>query len=170
MEAGPLTLISMDDVTAADRDRVGSKAYVLSRLRQAGFPVPDGFILTADAALGDDERQRLAAAYERFAGASVAVRSSSIAEDGEEASFAEQSLPVPDARGEAAMLDAVTACRARTERAEAYARALGVAGDRVAVLVQRFVEPLAAGVAFTRDPQDAESMIVEAHAGRGEAV
>src|SRR5688500_10780807 len=101
----------MDDVTAGERGRVGGRAYVLSRLRQAGFPVPDGFILTADAAFGAAEDRLLSAAYERFTGAPVAVRSSSIAEDGEEASFAGQYVTLLDVRGEQAMIDAVAACR-----------------------------------------------------------
>lgn len=160
----------LDEVEDGDRSRVGGKAFVLARLRQAGFPVPDGFVLTADSVFGAEEDRLLAGAYERFAGASAAVRSSSIAEDGDEASFAGQYLTILDARGAPAIRDAVSACRSRTARAEAYAQALGVDGDRVAVLVQRFVEPRAAGVLFTRDPQDSESMIVESHRGRGEAV
>jgi phosphohistidine swiveling domain-containing protein len=163
-------LIWLDDVKEGDRDHVGGKVYVLARLRQAGFPVPDGFVLPAQAPFGVAERALVASAYEKMSGAAAAVRSSSIAEDGAEASFAGQYVTVLDVRGEAAIAEAVATCRARTARAEAYARALGIAGDQVAVLVQRFVEPRAAGVVFTRDPQDADSMIVEAHAGRGEAV
>lgn len=40
----------------------------------------------------------------------------------------------------------------------------------MAVLVQSFVAPRAAGVAFTRHPADPQSLLVEAHAGRGQAV
>jgi pyruvate,water dikinase len=40
----------------------------------------------------------------------------------------------------------------------------------MAVLVQRMIEPEAAGVAFTRDPRNARRLVVEAHPGRGDAV
>jgi pyruvate,water dikinase len=47
---GP-SCISLDDLTADCRDRVGGKAAALARLRQAGFPVPAGFAVTADACM-----------------------------------------------------------------------------------------------------------------------
>src|SRR3989442_15375639 len=40
----------------------------------------------------------------------------------------------------------------------------------MAVLVQRMVEPRAAGVVFTEDPRDSSALVVEARAGLGEAV
>jgi rifampicin phosphotransferase len=40
----------------------------------------------------------------------------------------------------------------------------------MAVLVQRFLEPRAAGVVFTRHPHDPAALLVESHAGRGEAL
>jgi rifampicin phosphotransferase len=164
------SLIWLDEVGPDDRTRVGGKAFVLGRLRQAGFAVPDGFVIPADARLAPDESQAIVNASRQLTGASVAVRSSSGAEDGEQASFAGQYVTILDVRGEPALTRAILDCRAGTARAEVYASTLGVEGDRVAVLVQQFVEPRAAGVVFTRDPQDGAAMIVEAHAGRGEAV
>jgi pyruvate,water dikinase len=162
------SLIWLDDIGVDDRGRVGGKAYVLGRLRQAGFAIPDGFVIPA--AAGADVVDAAANAYRKLSGAAVAVRSSSAAEDGDEASFAGQYVTVLDVRGERALAEAIDTCRSGTSRAEAYATALGVDGDRVAVLVQQFVEPRAAGVVFTRDPQDDGALMVEAHAGRGEAV
>jgi phosphoenolpyruvate synthase/pyruvate phosphate dikinase len=40
---------SLDQITAADAVRVGGKAYNCARLKQAGFPVPDGIAVMANA-------------------------------------------------------------------------------------------------------------------------
>src|SRR4051812_20764621 len=92
-------MIWLDAIGPDDRPRVGGKAYVLGRLRQAGFDVPDGFVVPAD--LGD--LTETAAAWRRLATPSAAVRSSSGAEDGDEASFAGQYATFLDVRGEAAV-------------------------------------------------------------------
>jgi pyruvate,water dikinase len=163
-----VSLIWLDEVGIDHRGRVGGKAYVLGRLRQAGFAVPNGFVVLG--AAGADIVDEASSAYRRLSSTAVAVRSSSVAEDGEEASFAGQYATLLDVRGEGALTAAIETCRVGTSRADAYAAALGVDGGRVAVLVQEFVEPRAAGVVFTRDPHDAGILIVEAHAGRGEAI
>src|SRR6185369_11620307 len=98
------------------------------------------------------------------------VRSSSTAEDTATASFAGQYRTVLDVGDVDAVLGAVEACRASESHALAYAAALGAGPGRMAVLVQRFVEPLFAGVAFTRDPRAPHLSLIESHAGRGEAL
>jgi len=40
--------IRLDDVAAADLSRIGGKAFNCARLRQAGFPVPDGVVVSSD--------------------------------------------------------------------------------------------------------------------------
>ena len=40
-------ILWLDEVLADDRSRVGAKAFTLARLRRAGLPVPDGFVLLA---------------------------------------------------------------------------------------------------------------------------
>ena len=155
----------LDEIGDGDRDRVGGKAFALARLRRAGLPVPDGFVVPAGAG-ADGSVDAACAAL----GGPFAVRSSAAGEDGAEASFAGQyrtELDVPDAGGVRA---AIARCRADAGLAAGYARALGAEGGALAVLVQRFVEPRAAGVAFTRDPRDAAVMLIEAHAGRGDAL
>jgi pyruvate,water dikinase len=157
--------LQLDEVRPGDRGRVGVKAAALAALRQSGLPVPGGFVLAADAAerAGDVVRE----AYARLGGR-VAVRSSSTAEDLAGASFAGQYATRLDVSGEHAVLDAVAECLGQTARAAAYAAALGAPDGRMAVLVQRFVEPRVAGVVFTRHPIDPSLLLVEAHAGRGE--
>ncbi len=160
-------VLDLDAVQASDRDRVGGKGAALAALRSAGLPVPPGFVLCADARVQD--RDAVRAAYAALGGR-VAVRSSGTAEDLEAASFAGQYESVLDVAGEAAVLAAVERCLASAARAAAYADAVGAAAGRMGVLVQRFVEPGAAGVAFTEHPGDRSALLIEAHVGRGEAV
>ncbi|HVR71787.1 MAG TPA: PEP/pyruvate-binding domain-containing protein, partial [Vicinamibacteria bacterium] len=159
-------LHTLDD---RDRDRAGGKAFVLARLRRAGLPVPDGFVLAAGAAPDDPSwRAELASAYHELGGA-VAVRSSSVVEDGAQASFAGQFTTVLDVEGEEAVVEAARACLRSVAKGAAYAQAMGEDGGApLAVLVQRFVPARVAGVVFTRDPRDPLGLLVEAHAGRGD--
>ena len=121
------------------------------------------------------------AAYEdladgRIAPSSVAVRSSATAEDLPGASFAGQQETLLGVTGAAAVVAAVRQCWCSlwTGRAIAYRAQQGSAADGVAmaVVVQRMVEPVAAGVLFTADPvtSDRSRMIVEAVPGRGETL
>jgi len=157
----------LNEITEHDHPEVGGKAFVLGRLRQAGFPVPDGFVIAAGAAWDDAARALAARAFATL-GAPVAVRSSGTAEDGASASFAGQYLTVLDVKDEAHLLEAIARCRAAAAGAGAYAGALSASTGAMAVLVQRFIEPRTAGVVFTRDPRDASRALVEAFAGRGE--
>ena len=47
------TIVRLDQITAHDRRRSGGKAYNCARLKQAGFPVPDGVIVLAMATDAD---------------------------------------------------------------------------------------------------------------------
>ncbi|HEY7508703.1 MAG TPA: PEP/pyruvate-binding domain-containing protein, partial [Vicinamibacteria bacterium] len=161
-------LRTLDD---RDRDRAGAKAFVLARLRRAGLPVPDGFVLPPGASPDDpDWRAELGTAYHELGGP-VAVRSSSVVEDGAAASFAGQFATILDVHGEEAVVEAARACLRSARRAAPYARAMGEAAEApLAVLVQRFVAAPVSGVVFTRDPRDASALVVEAQRGAGGVV
>ncbi|HEY7170445.1 MAG TPA: PEP/pyruvate-binding domain-containing protein [Vicinamibacterales bacterium] len=168
-------LNTLDGVTAADRSVVGGKAYNCARLKQAGFPVPDGFVIAADA--GDDQIAGLAD-HPWLAGIPsgqlFAVRSSGLAEDSAADSFAgihETFLNVD----RAGLVDAVRRCRdsARSEPARAYRAARRVAdGDAgIAVLVQCMVAAVRSGVTFTINPvTGADELVIEWVDGLGEAL
>jgi pyruvate,water dikinase len=174
-------ILSLDELTAADLPEAGGKGANLGELRRAGFPVPDGFVITtvayalaAEAAGVADEtpanaRLRLAAspvpvgiadavrdAYRALGAGAVAVRSSATAEDLPDASFAGQQDTILDVNGDDAVLDAVRKCWASlwNERAVAYRETHDVParGLRLAVVVQRMVDAQSAGVLFTADP------------------
>jgi rifampicin phosphotransferase len=172
---------SLDELTAADLPEAGGKGANLGELRRAGFPVPDGFLITtaayalaAEAAGVTGEtpataRVRLAAspvpagiasavreAYRALGASAVAVRSSATAEDLADASFAGQQDTILSVSGEDAVLDAVRKCWASlwNDRAVAYRQTHEVParGLRLAVVVQRMVDAQSAGVLFTADP------------------
>ena len=106
----------------------------------------------------------------------VAVRSSATAEDLPGASFAGQQETLLGVTGAAAVVAAVRQCWRSlwSGRAIAYRQQQDSAAADVtmAVVVQRMVEPAAAGVLFTADPvtSDRSRMIVEAVPGCGEAL
>ena len=108
--------------------------------------------------------------------AAYAVRSSATAEDSPTASFAGQQDTYLNVVGEAAVLRHVSRCWASlfTERAVAYRLRNGFDHRKVhmAVVVQRMVFPVAAGVLFTADPVTANRKVVsvEASFGLGEAL
>jgi len=155
------------DLRAADAAQVGGKAASLGELLAAGFAVPDGFALPAGAvALPADARASLLREGARDLGAGpFAVRSSGISEDGTVQSFAgmyESVLDVP-ADEVAVAADRVIAS-AHAGRVAEYGHAPDDRDGEIAVIVQRMIQPGAAGVALTADPinGDRRSTIVTA--------
>jgi pyruvate,water dikinase len=119
-------------------------------------------------------------ACERLAGddpgAAVAVRSSATAEDTESASFAGMNETILNVRGAAATVEAVRRCWASLFGARTVyyrsKRGFGQADMDIAVVVQRQVEAVRAGVMFTIDPASgsAERLVIEGAFGLGESV
>ena len=73
---------TLDQITPDDLRRTGGKAYNCARLKQAGFPVPDGIVIPADAT--DDDLLLLTShpwLDQQPAGTRYAVRSSGLGED-----------------------------------------------------------------------------------------
>ena len=165
----------LDAITPGDQARVGGKAFNCARLKQAGFPVPDGIVIPSDTP--DTEIQRLASdpwLDAAPAGTTFAVRSSGIGEDSAGHSFAgihETHLNVERNQ----LVEAVLVCRrsAGSDQARAYrqARQLGDDEVRIAVLVQRMVPAVTSGVAFTINPiTGADELVINAGRGLGEAL
>src|SRR5450432_1446670 len=146
-------LLGLGTPAACDRSRTGSKAAALATLLQAGFSVADGTVQTTDAfaafaAAGADSgaapmpgtvRAALGQLAGRYGGTPVAIRSSALAEDLPDATFAGQYETVLNVRGAAAIEDAVRRCwmslaspAASTYRLHADA----ASGQAMAVLVQ----------------------------------
>jgi pyruvate,water dikinase len=156
---------------AVDPLAVGAKAASLAALAAAGFAVPDGVVITTTALPAEIEAA-VAAVLEHFGDATMAVRSSAVAEDGTAASFAGQFDTVLHVRGADALQAAVRQvwASAGSERVAAYRHQDAPAA--MAVLVQRQVEADVAGVAFTADPVtgDREIVRISAVPGLGDAL
>lgn len=149
------------------RDGFGGKAGHLAALLAGGFEVPDGFAIAPDAPL-DGVRAHLSA----LGDVALAVRSSAIDEDGQQASFAGIYDSVVDVRG----LPAVERAIAKVRESALSSRALAYRDDgkpaRMAVVVQRLVRADCAGVLFTADPVtgDRDACVLTAVRGLGEAL
>jgi pyruvate,water dikinase len=162
---------------AHDERLFGGKAVSLGTALRAGLPVPGGVALSVglvdDIAAGGAHRLADLIESARFASGRVAVRSSAVGEDSKDASFAGQHATHLNVRP-AGLVDAVRAVWAsgRSESALAYRAQRGIAGaPAVAVVVQHLVEPVCAGVLFTRNPMTgADERVIEAGWGLGEAV
>ncbi len=106
----------------------------------------------------------------------VAVRSSATCEDSARASFAGMHDSFLNIRGTDNIILAVKECYASlwTPRALAYRRKMGFDDNQVnpAAVVMEMVEPLAAGVGFTCDPQTGREdvVLINANFGLGESV
>jgi pyruvate,water dikinase len=155
----------------AHAGEVGGKAASLGELIAAGVRVPDGVVLTADAAAIPGE-QRLALLDDVIAELGTgpfAVRSSGIAEDGSEHSYAGMFESVLDVSATelGAAVDR-TLAGARGSRVAAYGSK--GADASMAVIVQRMVAASAAGVALTADPinGDRKACVITAVRGLGE--
>ncbi|MFO0579867.1 MAG: PEP/pyruvate-binding domain-containing protein [Polyangia bacterium] len=151
-EPPPLRITPLAEVVdAAD----GGKALGLGRLLRAGLRVPEGFVVRG-LVPAPQPPPALLAAYQALGGA-VAVRSSALGEDGAVASFAGQYESVLDVRGPEALWRAAQRClaAASSPRLHAYRAGLGhasAADEPLALIVQRMVPSVVAGVLFTADP------------------
>ncbi len=197
----PLWVVSMRG-TIPDAAEIGGKAYNLVRLARMPPAVPAFFVIRAGALahllgggalpeteeqlervreralsmpLPDSMREALREALDAVGRGPLAVRSSAVGEDGARSSFAGQYETV---LGVAPDEDAVWSAARRVwasafhPRAEAYRRERGERGGAMAVVVQRLVQPEAAGVAFSVDPVsgDGATAVVSAVHGLGEGL
>jgi len=164
------TVRPLRDVRLSDAAEVGGKAASLGDLLAAGVRVPEGVVLTAGVAdmTADARRSLVHAGAQDLGRGPFAVRSSGIAEDGAERSYAgiyESVLGV-----------SADELPAATDRCLASAHGVRVAdyepaGDgRMAVIIQQMITTAAAGVALTADPinGDRRSSVVTAVRGLGE--
>src|SRR5215469_6941228 len=89
----------------------GGKAASLHQIKAAGFPVPPGFVVAADADLDQIEAE-LQDAVMAIGGYPIAVRSSAQLEDLADNSFAGQYATHLRVRNLAGLLKAIASCRA----------------------------------------------------------
>ena len=159
------TLVPLEQ--AGDATTCGHKAASLAELLRLGFEVPPGFVIPVGVT---PDPLELARALETLGDGPFAVRSSGVAEDLDDASFAGQYETVLDVAGPA-VADAALRCVASAGAAHValYAGAANTPALGMAVLVQRMVPADAAGVAFSADPLCGDHSVVVINAIDGVA-
>ncbi len=165
--------VTLDNPGGLELAELGAKAARLVALRAEGRPVPDGVVLPASLA-GTADAGRIAeiaaAVWAHFDGRPLAVRSSAVAEDRADASFAGLYESVLDVTNLPDLIDAIgrVVASADSPRIGTYERE--ASGGAIAVLIQPMVAASAAGVAFGADPVTGERgvVVISAVTGTGE--
>ena len=161
---------------------IGNKAAQLRRLLEHGVRLPATLVCTWEAYqcyLENDvdfiEVLRAELNRRLKPNQAYAVRSSANIEDSLECSFAGQFKTVLNVHGVDPVLEAIWSiwASASSTAVQTYWQRKGGAACplAMAVIIQEMVEPLAAGVAFSRNPATgADEIVVEAVRGRGDAL
>jgi pyruvate,water dikinase len=177
----PLHELRRDDTAA-----FGGKSAMLGELIEAGIPVPPGFGVSAaafrsagvtgdmeairTAPVPDDVRAEVSASYAALGDdVPVAVRSSALDEDAEDATFAGQQETILWVRGADAVCEAMRECWASlfSAPAVAYRERLGHTDPAMGVTVQEMVDAEVSGVLFTCNPVTGDPSMVAINASWG---
>lgn len=169
-------------IRKSESNMYGGKAASLGEMLNAGIPVPNGFGIAAQACAefseaGPSEEfvTELYAAFDRLGAARVAVRSSAIAEDSSDASWAGQLESYLNVERDG-LLESVKKCwdSIHADWVQEYAKDKNVkdADLLVGIAVQQMVDSEVSGVLFTVDPvsQDEQLLVIEAVYGLGEMI
>jgi len=165
--SGDRAIVSLD--AQLDASKVGQKAATLSQLKQGGYPVPMGWVLPP----GDDA-ESLINFLQPSSEAPLVVRSSAVGEDSEQASAAGQYETVLNVTNREQLRQAIARCQASYDQPSAvqYRKQRGLPEDAMAVLIQKQVEGVFSGVAFSRDPviQQGNAVVIEALPGEAKQI
>jgi pyruvate,water dikinase len=165
--AKEIDIYKFADLPVGKWSQAGGKGAALARFYQAGYPVPDGFVILPRAFSGDTltpqawegvkgHLKRMRAAHPKIA---FAVRSSALSEDSLQASFAGEFETVLDVHSDEMIHAAIHEVhRSRdSERVRAYNQAKKIkASHDMAVVVQQLIRADISGVLFTADPVSGE--------------
>ena len=163
-------LLAINDI---EDQPVGGKAHGLAKLVGIGLAVPDAFVIIN--AQQNTNIDQLEDFYQSIGSGLVAVRSSAIGEDGVDSSFAGQYETILNVEGIDSLKRAINQCVASLDsnHASAYKQEqTDLSEAAMCVVVQRMVQPKAAGVLFTADPVSGrhDRLVIDAVAGLGEAL
>jgi phosphoenolpyruvate synthase/pyruvate phosphate dikinase len=172
----------LNEVSRNDVADVGGKAASLGDMVQGGLPVPAGFVVAVQAfqdfngaEITEQFQDELRYAFRRLKAKRVAVRSSAVAEDAGDASWAGQ-LETYLNVSEAGLVQAIRKCWSsmNSERAIAYAidKNVSEADRSVGVVVQKMIDSEVSGVMFTYNPvtKNKRQLMIEAVYGLGEMI
>lgn len=170
------------EITRKNSSLFGGKTATLGDMLKSGLPVPDGFGISIKAheefknrPFSDEFKQELYEAYKILNAERVAVRSSAIAEDSQDASWAGQLETFLNVT-ESTLEKSIKACwqSINTEHARDYATDKNLQENDlfVGVCVQSMIDSECAGVMFTVNPvtKNRKEIIIESSFGLGEAV
>ncbi|GAB4227501.1 MAG: glycerol-3-phosphate acyltransferase [Stanieria sp.] len=146
---GDKNLKSLD--SELDATQVGQKAANLALLKKLGYPVPDGWVLFP----GDDPNQ-IVKYLEPSVQVPLVVRSSAIGEDTQSDSAAGQYLSILNITNKEMLKTAILDCQVSylESTAREYRRTRQQHDQSLAILIQKQIEGIYSGVAFSRDPVD----------------
>lgn len=154
---------------------VGGKAAALTKMIQAGFDVPSGFVITTEshANMSTSLKKAVLKSFDELGSPYVAVRSSAVAEDGKEAAWAGQMDTFLNVDKDN-LIKAVIGCwdSAYSERAKAYAKEHNLKTGSVAVVIQTMLQSDTSGITFSINPitKNTNEMIIEAGLGLNEPI
>lgn len=173
---------NFNEISRNDINEVGGKAASLGEMTRVGISVPHGFVVTAqmyrkfvDGAISIDVTNEILKAFDSLGAARVAVRSSAIAEDSSETSWAGQLETYLNVDREN-LINKIKECwnSIKSERAIQYATQQNLSKDQllVAVVVQAMIASEISGVTFTVNPvtSDRNEIMIEAGFGLGEMI
>ncbi|WP_297417313.1 PEP/pyruvate-binding domain-containing protein [Thermococcus sp.] len=156
-------------------EEIGGKAHRLSILTKY-FNVPEGFVVTTEAyntwrregrlskELVEEIREYFYSPYVLEGKFPIVVRSSATVEDSKKASFAGVFESVTKVNSFDELLKAIERVfrSATSKRVRLYMKRRGISEEpKMAVIVQRQINPKLSGVLFTRSPNDPETALVE---------
>ncbi|MBU1032049.1 hypothetical protein KKE03_03995 [Patescibacteria group bacterium] len=165
---------SFNEISKNDVSLVGGKGASLGEMTRAGFPVPPGFVVTTAGFKKDIEKEVLYL-FDELNAERVAVRSSGVAEDSSQASWAGQLETYLNVKREN-LIEKIKECwnSIKSERALSYASMQNLSDDQliVAVVVQKMVESKTSGVMFTANPvsNNRNEVMIESVLGLGESL
>jgi pyruvate,water dikinase len=176
-------IVNLDSISTQDLHLVGSKALNLSKLKAAGFSVPQGFVVTTLAyqewftessntnIVPQNMAKDILQAFNSGA-KPVAVRSSATVEDLSKSSSAGIYKTTLNVSGEEELIEAVQeGFRSfNSQNAKQYRLNQSIAeGGEIALLVQELVDAESSGVMFTGDPSgNSNDFVINSTFGLGE--
>ena len=152
---------------------VGEKAFHLSDMAGAGYPVPKGFVIKNIAFERrniSEERIEISAWIQEIGAEKYMVRSSAIGEDGAKTSFAGQLSSFLTSNNIEDILEHIEQCWASYfhENVLTYQKTNNQYLAGMGVIIQELVDPDYAGVIFSESPNDASKMLAEFVEGHAE--
>lgn len=156
-----------------DKKDVGSKAYMLARMLQLGYPVPEGAILEEKP--NEKEFEDILEWWQKLGRAPLAVRSSARGEDSGDKSYAGQNTTFLNIKSEKELKSAIAKCFESSKIGPSVIYRKFFQQDdeasKMNVVLQVMVDPKFAGVYFSKNPtasDQSSEWLVESVEGLGE--